>query len=265
MARPVDLRMIFDSGQIVIYGARVTHRPDEVRDAAWDPYVQAWRAPACRYRHLQESMLGRSQAYLDGVGMLDSRIEIRPAEDTMRWERFAVDRWEEAALRGTIVYPARSNRVAVALAAIERVARPVLIVVTAPDALALWERRLRAIYRGPIDVLGANRQHSAQAPVVIALSEYVACLAQQRGNQFSMLIVDGVHRVIQEAGLRVGVESIAAPYRLGLTPNAPSPLLARTLRATDFGEVVFSAMSEESARETIKCRSSRTSELLAPA
>jgi hypothetical protein len=79
------------------------------------------------------------------------------------------------------------------------------------------------------------------ATVLVAQWDQAAYYIQTHGTRYAMVVVDGAQRLLEDASLRVAVESLPAPYRLGMSSITPGHALSKSLRACGFGEVVYSA------------------------
>lgn len=218
------MRVLFDHGTVVLAEAPELDL-SLLPGLVWDPRVALYRAPAYRHRELVER--------LNELG-LPLRDEVRAQrEPTGPWQSIALRPYQEAAAlswelagrRGLVCLPTGSGKTHVALAILERLRVPALVLVPTRALLQQWLSALEAVYGGTIGCLGDGRW--SLAPLTVATFESGFRHMARIGRDFELLVVDEAHHFGH--GTRdETLEMCAAQQRLGLTATPPSsPTLGR--------------------------------------
>jgi superfamily II DNA or RNA helicase len=200
----------FDRGTLILDAA--------LAGAVFDERTRNHRASAHRYRAVRDA------ARVDGVA-LDDRLIAHWRARLTNWEHVALRSYQSEALAawtdtmwGTIVLPTGSGKTRVALAAAAALRAPTVILCPTRVLLAQWAEAVRAVYRGPVGVVG-DGEHTVE-DVTIMTFESAYRKMDAIGDRFALLVVDEAHHFA--AGVRgEALEACAAPYRLGLTATAP--------------------------------------------
>ena len=201
MGGPV--RIVYDRGTVLVWGAR------SAPHCAWDPRVGALRAMAYRYREIREALPHAVDEVMDPlpVPRLRSQIELKP------FQREALDAWLERK-RGIVVLPTGAGKTYLALKAMEEFNVSTLIVVPTLPLLSQWAERISEAFGVEVGVVGGGKSELKGITVITYDSAYLR--APEIGNKFLLAIFDEVHHLAAEGYIEIA-ESLASPYRLGLT------------------------------------------------
>lgn len=197
----------YDKGTIVIKGN--VHVPH----AKFDSRSGTYRALAYRYRDIIE--------YLErnGIDFIDNALDPIPtpyfdAEISLRdYQEKALERWL-IDKRGCIVLPTGSGKTHVAMAAINELSAPTLIVVPTLALVEQWKDKLRIF--GEENVGEFSGREKELKPLTVATYDSAYVNAEKLGNKFMLLVFDEVHHLPAESYVQIAQMS-AAPFRLGLT------------------------------------------------
>ncbi len=198
----------YERGTIVIKGD--VHVPH----AKFDHRSGTYRALAYRYRDIIE--------YLEsnGIGFVDNALDPIPtpyfdAEISLRdYQEKALERWL-IDKRGCIVLPTGSGKTHVAMAAINEISAPTLIVVPTLALVEQWRDKLRSIF-GEENVGEFSGREKELKPLTVATYDSAYVNAEKLGNRFMFLVFDEVHHLPAESYVQIAQMS-AAPFRLGVT------------------------------------------------
>ncbi|WP_202614418.1 DEAD/DEAH box helicase [Halostella litorea] len=225
-----------------------------------DPRSGTRRASAHRYADLRDWLDERGVAYDDRVldteplSGLDSAYELREyqADALAAWRDGgnAVDGADAAARggprRGVLELPTGSGKTVIAIAAIEELATPTLVVVPTIDLLQQWRRELEREFDRPVGQLGGGEQRVEALTVSTYDSAYLR--GDDVGDRFGLVVFDEVHHLGGE-GYREIARLLAAPARLGLTATFERPDDAHEVVERLVGPVVYRISAEELAGE----------------
>ncbi len=197
----------YDKGTIIIKGD--VHVPQ----AKFDSRSGTYRALAFRYRDIIE--------YLEsnGIDFIDKALDPIPtpyfdAEISLRdYQEKALERWL-IDKRGCIVLPTGSGKTHVAMAAINELSVPTLIVVPTLALVEQWKDKLRIF--GEENVGEFSGREKELKPLTVATYDSAYVNAEKLGNKFMFLVFDEVHHLPAESYVQIAQMS-AAPFRLGLT------------------------------------------------
>ena len=197
----------YDKGTIVIKGN--VHVPH----AKFDHRSGSYRALAYRYRDIIE--------YLErnGIDFIDNALDPIPtpyfdAEISLRdYQEKALERWL-IDKRGCVVLPTGSGKTHVAMAAINELSAPTLIVVPTLALVEQWKDKLRIF--GEENVGEFSGREKELKPLTVATYDSAYVNAEKLGNKFMLLVFDEVHHLPAESYVQTAQMS-AAPFRLGLT------------------------------------------------
>ena len=207
--------LVFQGGTLVLYDV-----PQEAQIASPFQWIKArWRCEAYHYSHLADwlrdndiaDMLPRWQ-HLDKP-LLDQR---EPHE----YQLAALDAWEAADRRGSIVLPTGAGKTFVAIHAIQRVNRSTLVVAPTIDLLHQWYARLVNAFRTEVGVYYGGEK--SIRPLTVTTYHSAGDLIAACGNQFKLIIFDEVHHLPAPSWGETALMS-PSPFRLGLTATYPTP------------------------------------------
>lgn len=238
----VQLRFSFDRGTVRID----TDQPDRCLAlplVRWDPRTCCLRAPANAYRSLRAA----ARSTEPPVALEDAIFPdlVRPVEVTQSplrpYQEDALAAWTGAGRSGVIAMPTGSGKTRTAIAAIARVALPALVICPTRVLLAQWLEELGRASAQPIGVLGDGA--TRVEPVTVATFESAYRRLDDYGDRFALLVVDEVHHFATGAR-REALETVVAPFRLGLTATLP-PLNQREILNSLVGPPVYEIALEE--------------------
>ena len=130
----------------------------------------------------------------------------------------AIDAWESAGRRGSIVLPTGAGKTFVAVQAIHRANRSALIVAPTIDLLHQWYARLSNALNTEVGVYyGAEKQ---VRPLTVTTYHSAGNLIAEHGNTFKMIVFDEVHHLPAPSWGETALMS-PSPFRLGLTATYP--------------------------------------------
>jgi superfamily II DNA or RNA helicase len=229
-------RLSFDRGTLIIEGVE----PNVVQwlpGVIWDPRVGSYRAPACKYRDILQSLEQQGHALCDLVSAQVSALAGRWAPIELRpYQQAALTAWELAGGRGVIVLPTGSGKTRVAVAALARLGRPALCLVPTRVLLWQWVKELGQWHWGPIGCFGDGQRRIE--PITVCTFESAIRHGARFGAQFGAVIVDEAHHFgvgVQDEAL----EMLAAGCRLGLTGTLPTDSAQAARLSELLGPVVF--------------------------
>jgi superfamily II DNA or RNA helicase len=210
------VRLTFAGGTLVAHG--LSPEAPVLPGFVWDPRVEAYRAPAYRYRALRTALAREGITHTDEVLQLAKRSSPWSAPDLRPYQRGALLAWRAAGRRGVVALPTGSGKTRLACAVIAGCEAPSLCLLPTRVLLHQWRREIEKHYRGGVGCLG-DGEHSIEH-VTVATFESAYRFMPEIGHRFGQVIVDEVHHF--GAGLRdEALEMCAAPLRLGLTATAP--------------------------------------------
>src|SRR5207302_2773066 len=122
--------------------------------------------------------------------------------------------WWQRGGRGVVVLPTGTGKTFVAILAIQRAARPTLVVTPTIDLLNQWYGELLLAFDGPVGLLGGGYYEMRPLTVTTYDSAYIHL--ERWGNRFGLLVFDECHHLPGPTYMAAAVGSLA-PFRLGLT------------------------------------------------
>ena len=192
-----------------------------------DPRSETLRAPAHQYVALREALADAGHDVTDRV--LDHpRLDLTSDYRLRDYQQAALDAWRTGsgnagrgpADRGVLELPTGSGKTVIAIAAMEALAAPTLVVVPTIDLLTQWRDELIGEFDRSIGQLGGGTQRVEDVTVATYDSAYLR--ADELGDRFGLVIFDEVHHLGGE-GYREIARLLAAPARLGLTATFERP------------------------------------------
>ncbi len=229
------VRITYDRGTVLVWGAR------SAPYCAWDPRVGALRAMAHRYREVREALPHAVDEVMDPLPVppLRSDIRLKP------FQREALDAWMERR-RGIVVLPTGAGKTFVALKAVEELSVSTLVVVPTLPLLTQWAERISEAFGVEVGVVGGGRSELRGITVITYDSAYLR--APEIGNRFLLAVFDEVHHLAAEGYIEIA-ESLASPYRMGLTATLEREDGRHVHLLTRVGGVVYRLGPRELAGE----------------
>lgn len=210
MAQP-SLHLTFDAGTIVIRGEDAEHLPH----AALDPRIGAYRAEGRNYRAIVEHLRGHQIPYRDEARTYSPVAwKLTSQRKPYRHQSEALEAWWKQQGAGVVVLPTGTGKTHVALLAIERAARPALVVTPTIDLLNQWHGELVLAFGEPVGLMGGGAYDLQPLTVTTYDSAYIHL--ERWGNQFGLLVFDECHHLPGQSYQFAAIGALA-PFRLGLT------------------------------------------------
>ncbi len=214
-ALPAPLTLSFDRGTLILSGAALD-APALNKFWAWDARIDAFRCDALHYAAAR-----RDLAALLGPRFRDTiappprisfpKIDLPPLRAE---QRGAVDAWNAAACRGTIVMPTGTGKTEVALAAMAAAGIATLVVAPVRDLMYQWHQRILRRLGYDAGIVG-DAVFNLQ-PITVTTYDSAYARMTEMGHRFGLIVFDEAHhlpgRCYREAAL-----FSTAPMRLGLT------------------------------------------------
>lgn len=206
-----DLHLSFEGGTLLLTGSD----PAALPGVRLDPRSGSYRAEARHYRAIVEHLRRHQIPYRDEA----RAYEATPWPLQRRREPFphqteAVDTWWQKGGRGLVVLPTGTGKTYVAVLAIERAARPTLVVTPTIDLLNQWYSELSDAFGTAVGLLGGGYYDLQPLTVTTYDSAYIHL--ERWGNRFGLLVFDECHHLPGPSYMAAAVGSLA-PFRLGLT------------------------------------------------
>ncbi len=222
----------FQGGTLVLYGVE--------RDAEVPPpfrWIKSrWRCEAYHYPTLTNWLLQRS--------IVDSVPRWQPLDLTLHdprephdYQTAALEAWEAADRRGSIVLPTGAGKTFVAIHAIQRANRSALVVAPTIDLLHQWYARLVNAFQTDVGVYYGSEK--IVHPLTVTTYHSAGDLIAQQGNHFKLIIFDEVHHLPAPSWGEIALMS-PSPFRLGLTATYPTAEEQGRWRVDDLiGTIVY--------------------------
>jgi superfamily II DNA or RNA helicase len=212
MADPVLLQ--FDGGTILLSGAS-PEKLAAIPGSRHDFRLSAYRAEGRQYRQIVEYLREHKIDYRDEArAYAASSWKLVSHRKPFPHQIEARDAWWEADGRGVVVLPTGTGKTYMAILAIEKTARPALVVTPTIDLLNQWHDELLAAFGGPVGLMGGG--HYDIQPLTVTTYDSAYIHLDRWGNRFGLLVFDECHHLPGPTYASAAIGSIA-PYRLGLT------------------------------------------------
>lgn len=130
----------------------------------------------------------------------------------------ALEAWQAADYRGSIVLPTGAGKTFVAIHAIAQVQRSTVVVAPTIDLLHQWYARLVNAFDTDIGVYYGGEKNIL--PITVTTYHSAGDLIADYGNQFKLIIYDEVHHLPAPSWGETALMS-PSPFRLGLTATYP--------------------------------------------
>lgn len=209
-----------------------------------------WRCEGYRYPDIQPWL--REQQIRDGVPRWSTlKLQLQDSRVPHDYQLAALDAWEQAGYRGSIVLPTGSGKTFVAIRAIHRTQHSALVVAPTIDLLHQWYGRLANAFDREIGVYYGGEK--LIQPLTVTTYHSAGDLIADYGNQFKLLIYDECHHLPAPSWGETALMS-PAPYRLGLTATYPEEAEQTDGRwplEALLGPVVYKLRIEELAGERL--------------
>lgn len=218
---PVDLQ--FEHGTLVAPAL-----PDDAALRAHfvaDTRTSTWRAPAWKYRDIALHLHKSGAAWNDRTRTFDPLpFPWRETLVPFPYQKDALEAWNAAGKRGTVVLPTGAGKTVLAMLAMASAGRPTLVVVPTLSLMHQWRDVIRKWFDVPVGLVGGGE--SDRQPVTVTTYDSAALHIEFNGHRFGLIVFDECHH-LPSPSYRFIAEGSIAPFRLGLTA---------TLERTDGGE-----------------------------
>jgi superfamily II DNA or RNA helicase len=211
---PAPIHLAFDRGTLIVSGG------DPERLAALpyclpDPRTGVVRAEAGHYRALVEHLRGQRIPYRDEArGYQPAAWPLRTSRDPFPHQTEALAAWWDSGGRGVVVLPTGTGKTFLAILAINKAARPALVVTPTIDLLNQWYGELLVAFDVPVGLMGGG--HYDLQPLTVTTYDSAYIHLERWGHRFGLLVFDECHHLPGPSYLEAARGSLA-PFRLGLT------------------------------------------------
>src|SRR5579859_3448273 len=145
-------------------------------------------------------------------------LSLHDKREAHAYQLAALDAWDAASRRGSIVLPTGAGKTFVAIHAISRVGRSALVVAPIIDLLHQWYARLVNAFQTDIGVYYGGEKNIL--PLTVTTYHSAGDLIAEHGQEFKLIIFDEVHHLPAPSWGEAALMA-PAPYRLGLTATYP--------------------------------------------
>ena len=204
-----EQRLTFQGGTLVFEGGK-PHR-------AFSWVKEKWRCEGYRYPTLLSWL--RETGIKDHVPRWQRlTLTLHDVREPHDYQLAALDAWEQAERRGSIVLPTGAGKTFVAIHAVYRAARSALIVAPTIDLLHQWYARLVNAFEIDIGVYYGGEKRIK--PITVTTYHSAGDLIADSGSAFKLVIYDEVHHLPAPSWGETALMS-PSPFRLGLTATYP--------------------------------------------
>jgi superfamily II DNA or RNA helicase len=208
------LHLGFDGGTLLLTGAA----PEQLATlpgCRLDPRSGTFRAEARCYRALVEHLRKHRIAYRDEARVYQQTPwKLVDSRTPFPHQTEGLETWWQHGGRGVVVLPTGTGKTYLALLAIQRTARPALVITPTIDLLNQWYGELLAAFKVPIGLLGGGYYDLQPLTVTTYDSAYIHL--ERWGNRYGLLVFDECHHLPGPTYMASAIGSLA-PFRLGLT------------------------------------------------
>ncbi len=208
------LRLTFDGGTLVVEGLAADQEPP-LPGVRFDQRTRQFRAEAIWYRPIVEYVRRSKQDYTDlARAYQPSAWRLQVTKDPFPHQVEGLNAWWEAGGRGVVVLPTGTGKTHLANLAIERAARPTLVITPTIDLMNQWYDELSLSFGVDVGLLGGGYYDIKPLTVTTYDSAYLNM--DRLGNRFGFIVFDECHHL---PGPTYGLAATCsiAPFRLGLT------------------------------------------------
>ena len=208
------LRLTYEGGTVLVEGLREDN-PRGIPGVRFDPRGGVHRAEGIWYRTIVQHLLDHKIDYVDEARAYDkSPWTIQIDKPAFPHQTEALDAWWKAGRRGVVVLPTGTGKTHLANLAIQKTARPTLVVTPTIDLLNQWYDELALCFGVEVGLLGGGYYDIKPLTVTTYDSAYMNL--DRLGNRFGLIVFDECHHL---PGPTYGLSATCAiaPFRLGLT------------------------------------------------
>lgn len=213
MADP-PIHLAFDGGTLIVTGG-TAERLAALPGCRFDARARSYRAEARFYRAIVEHLRTNRIAYEDEARAYQPAAwMMRLGREPFPHQTEGLETWWREGGRGVVVLPTGTGKTFLAVLAVERAARPALVVTPTIDLLNQWYAELSLAFDTPVGLLGGGYYEMQPLTVTTYDSAYIHL--ERWGNRFGLVVFDECHHLPGPTYMAAAQGSIA-PYRLGLT------------------------------------------------
>ncbi len=228
--------LTFDGGTLQVSGA-AEELLATLPQCRPDPRSGTFRAEARWYRSVVEHLRQHKIAYRDEARLFQpTPWPLRSQRQPFPHQTEGLETWWRLGARGVVVLPTGTGKTFLALLAIERTARPALVVTPTIDLLHQWYAELQDGFGVPIGLLGGGT-YDLQ-PLTVTTYDSAFLHLERWGNRYGLLVFDECHHLPGPSFMLAAVGSIA-PFRLGLTATPERADGRESLLGELIGPVVY--------------------------
>jgi superfamily II DNA or RNA helicase len=233
---PGSLRLAFDEGTVLVEGLP-EGAASGLPGVEFDHRTRQFRAQAIEYRPIVEHLRLHNIAYTDNArdyNKVDWKIRVE--KEAFPHQTEGVEAWLKADKRGVVVLPTGTGKTHLANLAIEKAARPTLVVTPTIDLMNQWYDELSISFATEVGLLGGGYYEIKPLTVTTYDSAYLNM--DRLGNKFGLIVFDECHHL---PGPTYGLAAICAiaPFRLGLTATPERADNAHTHLDSLIGPIVY--------------------------
>lgn len=240
------IQLTFDGGTVAVTGpapevlASLPH-------CRFDARANVYRAEGRHYRALVEHLRAHKLHYADlARDWQETPWRLRVSRDPFPHQVEAVTAWWKAGGRGVVVLPTGTGKTHAAILAIQKAARPALVVTPTIDLLNQWYGELASAFDTPVGAVGGGNYEFQPLTVTTYDSAYIHL--ERWGNKFALLVFDECHHLPGPTYAQSAVGSLA-PWRLGLTATPERADGSEALYPALIGPIVYRREIPEFARQ----------------
>lgn len=205
--------LTFQGGTLVLYDI-----DEDLRVPTPFEWVKArWRCPAYHYPALLPWL--RKHGIRDTVPRWETlNLALHDDRQPHDYQVAALNAWDKADRRGSIVLPTGAGKTFVAIHAIQRAQRSTVIVAPTIDLLHQWYTRLVNAFGVEVGVYYGGEK--IVRPLTVTTYHSAGDLIANQGSSFKLIIFDEVHHLPAPNWGETALMS-PSPFRLGLTATYP--------------------------------------------
>jgi superfamily II DNA or RNA helicase len=246
MQQARTIQLTFDGGTLVLSGA-AAEQLATLPACRLDPRSGSVRAEARYYRAIVEHLRDNQLPYQDEARAYQPvPWQVRTSRDPFPHQTEALEIWWRERGRGVVVLPTGTGKTHLAVMAIQRAARPAIVLTPTIDLLNQWYDELVTAFEVPIGLLGGGYYDFQPLTVTTYDSAYIHL--ERWGNRFGLIVFDECHHLPGPTYAMAAVGSIA-PFRLGLTATPERADGQQVLLPELIGPIVYQREIKQLAGE----------------
>jgi superfamily II DNA or RNA helicase len=243
------IQLGFDGGTLTLSGG-APELLASLPGVRLDPRSATYRAEGRAYRAVVEHLRRERLAYADGARQFQpTPFPPRTSREPFPHQTEALEVWSRNGSRGVVVLPTGTGKTYLAVLAIQRTARPALVVTPTLVLLNQWYGELVMAFGEPVGLLGGG--YFDLQPLTVTTYDSAYIHLERWGNRYGLIVFDECHHLPGPTFGQAAVGAIA-PFRLGLTATPERPDGQDALLPELIGPVVYRREIKEFAGEFLK-------------